>query len=109
VLVRKLAVVELMAAEDPAKEVRVFDNGKQILTLTLNYPEAWGAKKIREIHLQNVAGPRELLQSISHLRKMFRWVTHPDPKQSREEQDRFKDIFWGKFRQMRALMQELGV
>jgi hypothetical protein len=46
---------------------------------------------------------------MSQARKMFRWVTHPDANQSREAQDRLKDIFWGKFRQMRALMRELGV
>jgi len=79
------------------------------LTLSLNHPEAHGATKTREIHLKNVPGPRELLAQMSHLRKMIRWVTHPDPKQSREEQDRLKDLFWGKFRQMRSLMKELGV
>jgi hypothetical protein len=84
-----------MRQDDPAKEVRVYDNGKQILTLKLNYPEAWGATKTREIHLQNVRGPRDLLQEMSHLRKMFRWVTDPDPKQTREEQDRLKSIFLG--------------
>jgi len=41
--------------------------------------------------------------------KIIRWVTHPDPKQTKEEQDRLKDIFWGSFQQMRVLMKELGV
>ena len=104
----QLAAQELMS-DDPAKEVRVFNNDKKILTLTLNEPQNYGATKTRDIYLKNVPGPRDLIEQMSHLRKMIRWVTHPDPKQSREEQDRLKDIFWGKFRQMRGLMHELGV
>ena len=67
------------------------------------------AKAKDAFDIQNVPGPRDLLDSMFHLRKMIRWVTHPDPTQSREEQDRLKEIFWGKFRQMRLLMKELGV
>jgi hypothetical protein len=67
------------------------------------------AKAKDAFDIQDVPGPRDLLEQMSQARKMFRWVTHPDANQSREAQDRLKDIFWGKFRQMRALMRELGV
>ena len=49
------------------------------------------------------------MEQMSVARRMLRFALHPDPNLPREEQDRLKDIFWGKFRQMRALMHELGV
>jgi len=104
----QLAAQELMS-EDPAVEVRVFNNGKKILTLTLEEPEIHGATKTRNIYLRNVPGPRELFQKLSHLRQMIRWVTHPDPNLPRERQDERKEIFLGSLRQTRALMHELGV
>jgi hypothetical protein len=68
----QLAAHELMS-EDPAKEVRVFNNDRQIFTLKLNEPEKYGATKTRAIYLKNVPGPRDLLEQMSHARKMFRW------------------------------------
>src|SRR5438067_542269 len=106
---RQLAMQELMRADDPAKLVRIFDNGKPVLTLRLNEPHKYGATKTREIHMENVRTSRDLLEQMSQARRMFRWVTHPDPNLPRERQDALKDIFWGKFRQMRGLMAELGV
>ena len=51
----QLAAQELMS-DDPAKEVRVFNNDKKILTLTLNEPQNYGATKTRNIYLKNVPG-----------------------------------------------------
>jgi hypothetical protein len=96
-------------SEDPAKEVRIFDNGRKILTLKLDDPEIHGATKIRNIYLRNVPGPRELLEQMSQFRQMIRWVTHPDPKLTREEQDAREEMFWARFQQMRGLMRDLGI
>ena len=105
----RLAAQELMS-EDPAAEVRVFDNGKKVLTLRLDDPEIHGATKVRNIYLgKNVAGPRELLEQMSSLHKTIRWLTHPDPNLPRERQDELKLTFLARFQQTRALMHELGI